>query len=113
MSADGIACAHDGVRLGAGQLARDQRPCLQRSRLDTTDYMLAMTAAPGSGMSWQPLSNGRLASGIPNIPQYLLRGIKVGMGVDGQAIWPIHLRICRRPLLVAGKIRESLHHDTS
>ena len=36
-------------------------------------------------MSWQPLSNGRLASGIADIPKYLSLGVKVGMGVDGQA----------------------------
>src|SRR6202012_4773570 len=32
--------------------------------IHTTDDMLRKTAAAGSGMSWQPLSNGRLASGI-------------------------------------------------
>jgi 5-methylthioadenosine/S-adenosylhomocysteine deaminase len=51
----------------------------------TTDEMLKKVAAAGSGMSWQPLSNGRLASGIVNIPKYLSLGVKVGMGVDGQA----------------------------
>src|SRR5262245_42208595 len=36
-------------------------------------------------MSWQPLSNGRLGSGIVDIPKYLSLGVKVGMGVDGEA----------------------------
>jgi 5-methylthioadenosine/S-adenosylhomocysteine deaminase len=36
-------------------------------------------------MSWNPLSNGRLASGTADIPQYLKAGIRVGMGVDGEA----------------------------
>ena len=36
-------------------------------------------------MSWNPLSNGRLASGVADIPQYLKAGIRVGMGVDGEA----------------------------
>ena len=35
-------------------------------------------------MSWQPLSNGRLASGVADIPAYLKAGMKVGMGVDDQ-----------------------------
>lgn len=50
-----------------------------------SDDILRKTAAAGSGMSWQPLSNGRLASGIADIPKYLSFGVKVGMGVDGQA----------------------------
>lgn len=53
--------------------------------IHTTDDMLKKVAAAGSGMSWQPLSNGRLASGIADIPRYLALGVKVGMGVDGQA----------------------------
>lgn len=53
--------------------------------IHTTEPMLKAVAAAGSGMSWNPLSNGRLASGIADIPKYLALGIKVGMGVDGQA----------------------------
>lgn len=53
--------------------------------IHTTEPMLKAVAAAGSGMSWNPLSNGRLASGIADIPKYLSLGIKVGMGVDGQA----------------------------
>jgi cytosine/adenosine deaminase-related metal-dependent hydrolase len=53
--------------------------------IHTNDAILAKTAAAGSGMSWQPLSNGRLGSGIADIPKYLSRGVKVGMGVDGEA----------------------------
>jgi cytosine/adenosine deaminase-related metal-dependent hydrolase len=36
-------------------------------------------------MSWNPLSNGRLASGTADIPACLKAGIRVGMGVDGEA----------------------------
>jgi cytosine/adenosine deaminase-related metal-dependent hydrolase len=36
-------------------------------------------------MSWNPLSNGRLASGVADIPKYRKLGIRVGMGVDGEA----------------------------
>jgi cytosine/adenosine deaminase-related metal-dependent hydrolase len=53
--------------------------------IHTTDEILKKTAAAGSGMSWQPLSNGRLASGIADIHKYRAIGVKVGMGVDGQA----------------------------
>lgn len=53
--------------------------------IHTTDDMLRATAAAGAGMSWNPLSNGRLASGIADIPKYLELGVEVGMGVDGQA----------------------------
>jgi cytosine/adenosine deaminase-related metal-dependent hydrolase len=53
--------------------------------IHTNDAMLEKTAAAGSGMAWQPLSNGRLGSGIADIPKYLAVGVKVGMGVDGEA----------------------------
>ena len=50
-----------------------------------SDAILDQVAAAHSGMSWNPLSNGRLASGVADIPKYLKRGIRVGMGVDGEA----------------------------
>jgi 5-methylthioadenosine/S-adenosylhomocysteine deaminase len=53
--------------------------------IHTDEPMLKAVAAAHSGMSWNPLSNGRLASGIADIPKYLMLGVKVGMGVDGQA----------------------------
>lgn len=53
--------------------------------IHTTDPMLKAVAAAGSGFSWNPLSNGRLASGIADIPKYRALGVKIGMGVDGQA----------------------------
>jgi len=49
------------------------------------DAILTRVAAAHSGMSWNPLSNGRLASGVADIPKYLKMGIRVGMGVDGEA----------------------------
>jgi len=48
------------------------------------DAILKTVAASGSGMVWNPMSNGRLASGIADIPKYRKMGIKVGMGVDGE-----------------------------
>jgi cytosine/adenosine deaminase-related metal-dependent hydrolase len=53
--------------------------------IHTTDPMLKAVAAAGTGFSWNPLSNGRLASGIADIPKYRALGVKIGMGVDGQA----------------------------
>jgi cytosine/adenosine deaminase-related metal-dependent hydrolase len=50
-----------------------------------SDAILQATAKAGAGMSWNPLSNGRLASGVADIPKYLKMGIRVGMGVDGEA----------------------------
>ncbi len=49
------------------------------------DAILDKVAAAHGGMSWNPLSNGRLASGVADIPKYLKMGIRVGMGVDGEA----------------------------
>jgi 5-methylthioadenosine/S-adenosylhomocysteine deaminase len=53
--------------------------------IHTNDEIIEKTVAAGSGMSWQPLSNGRLGSGIADIPKYLAAGLRVGMGVDGEA----------------------------
>jgi cytosine/adenosine deaminase-related metal-dependent hydrolase len=53
--------------------------------IHTNPYILAQTAKAGAAMSWNPLSNGRLASGVADIPTYLKAGIRVGMGVDGEA----------------------------
>jgi cytosine/adenosine deaminase-related metal-dependent hydrolase len=36
-------------------------------------------------MVWNPLSNGRLASGLADIPKYESFGLRIGMGLDGQA----------------------------
>ena len=36
-------------------------------------------------MVWNPLSNGRLASGLADIPKYRRAGLRIGMGLDGQA----------------------------
>jgi cytosine/adenosine deaminase-related metal-dependent hydrolase len=53
--------------------------------IHTNDFILDQVAAAHGGMSWNPLSNGRLASGVADIPKYLTKGIRVGMGVDGEA----------------------------
>jgi cytosine/adenosine deaminase-related metal-dependent hydrolase len=48
------------------------------------DEILKAVAVSGSGVVWNPMSNGRLASGIADVPRFRQMGIKVGMGVDGQ-----------------------------
>ncbi len=53
--------------------------------IHTNDFILEQAAKAHVGMSWNPLSNGRLASGVADIPKYLKMGIRVGMGVDGEA----------------------------
>ncbi len=53
--------------------------------IHTDTAILAATAKTGAAMSWNPLSNGRLASGVADIPVYLKMGVRVGMGVDGEA----------------------------
>jgi len=53
--------------------------------IHTDAAILAATGKAHASMSWNPLSNGRLASGTADIPQYLKAGIRVGMGVDGEA----------------------------
>ena len=53
--------------------------------IHTNSFIIAESAKAGAAMSWNPLSNGRLASGVADIPAYLKAGIRVGMGVDGEA----------------------------
>ena len=53
--------------------------------IHTTDSILADASRAGASMIWNPLSNGRLGSGLADIPKYLESGLGVGMGVDGQA----------------------------
>src|SRR6202012_1823856 len=53
--------------------------------IHTNSFILAESAKAGAAMSWNPLSNGRLASGVAGIPAYLKAGIRGGMGVDGEA----------------------------
>jgi 5-methylthioadenosine/S-adenosylhomocysteine deaminase len=53
--------------------------------IHTDDYILQQTAKNDVAMTWNPLSNGRMASGVADIPKYLEAGIRVGMGIDGEA----------------------------
>ncbi|MGB0371203.1 MAG: amidohydrolase family protein [Opitutales bacterium] len=53
--------------------------------IHTDDTILNESIEAGVGMVWNPLSNGRLGSGLADIPKYLEKGLPVAMGVDGQA----------------------------
>ena len=85
----------DGRRLGKEEVQRGFQNFIDAGTLGPNQYfghfihtnedMVTKAATAGSGMSWQPLSNGRLGSGIADIPKYLKLGLKVGIGVDGQA----------------------------
>jgi len=50
-----------------------------------TDHMVQRAAETGAGMVWQPTSNGRLGSGIADIPRFLDAGMPVGVGLDDQS----------------------------
>ncbi|OHV42051.1 MULTISPECIES: amidohydrolase family protein [Pseudofrankia] len=50
-----------------------------------TDEMVDKAAATGAGMVWQPTSNGRLGSGIADIPRLRAAGIRIGVGLDDQS----------------------------
>jgi cytosine/adenosine deaminase-related metal-dependent hydrolase len=50
-----------------------------------TDEMVDAVADSGAGMVWQPTSNGRLGSGIADIPRFRARGIPIGVGLDDQS----------------------------
>lgn len=53
--------------------------------IHTTPEMVRVAAKAGASMSWQPMSNGRLASGVADIVAYRAAGMKVGVGLDSNA----------------------------
>lgn len=53
--------------------------------IQTTPEIIEQAVAGGASMSWQPASNGRLASGVARVPEMLAMGMKVGVGLDDQA----------------------------
>jgi 5-methylthioadenosine/S-adenosylhomocysteine deaminase len=50
-----------------------------------TDHMVNRAATTGAGMVWQPTSNGRLGSGIADVPRFIEAGMPVGVGLDDQS----------------------------
>ena len=53
--------------------------------IQTTPEIIAEAAAGGAAMSWQPASNGRLASGTADIVGLRAAGMPIGIGLDDQA----------------------------
>ena len=53
--------------------------------IHTNSFILEESGKAGVAMSWNPLSNGRLASGVADIPACLKAGIRVGMGENRAA----------------------------
>lgn len=50
-----------------------------------TDHMVERVAHTGAHVVWQPTSNGRLGSGIADIPRFAELGIGIGVGLDDQS----------------------------
>lgn len=50
-----------------------------------TSEQISTAARCGCAMCWQPTSNGRLASGVADIPRFVAEGMRVGVGLDDQA----------------------------
>lgn len=50
-----------------------------------TEDMVRRVRETRSAVVWQPMSNGRLGSGIADIPRLIRDGVTVGMGVDDQS----------------------------
>jgi cytosine/adenosine deaminase-related metal-dependent hydrolase len=53
--------------------------------IHATDDIIDAAASAGCAMSWQPMSNGRLASGVARIPEMREHGMRVGIGLDDQS----------------------------
>jgi 5-methylthioadenosine/S-adenosylhomocysteine deaminase len=53
--------------------------------IQTNDDIINEASAAGCGMSWQPMSNGRLASGVADIVRIRELGMRVGVGLDDQS----------------------------
>jgi cytosine/adenosine deaminase-related metal-dependent hydrolase len=53
--------------------------------VQATAEMIAEAGRCGCGMSWQPTSNGRLASGFADVRACIDAGITVGVGLDDQS----------------------------
>lgn len=53
--------------------------------IHTDAFILDQAVKHHVAMTWNPLSNGRMASGVADIPAYLKAGMRVGMGIDGEA----------------------------
>ena len=59
-------------------------PLMYGHFIHSDDSIMQQSVQAGAAAIWNPLSNGRLASGLADVPKYLRVGLKVGMGLDGQ-----------------------------
>lgn len=50
-----------------------------------TPEMVDEVVAAGCAMSWQPVSNGRLGSGVADVVALRERGVRIGLGLDDQS----------------------------
>ncbi|TQC43378.1 cytosine deaminase [Rhodococcus sp. WS4] len=50
-----------------------------------TERMVERAIRTDCAMVWQPMSNGRLGSGIADVPRLLRAGMRVGIGLDDQS----------------------------
>lgn len=69
--------------LDAGGLLGERTLAVHCVRLD--EYGRSVFAERGVSVSYNPLSNMRLGSGVAPIPEMLAAGVGVGLGVDGAA----------------------------
>ena len=86
--------ARDGRRLGKEEVQRNFQNFIDAGTLGPDQYfghfihtnesIIEKTAAAGSAMSWQPLSNGRLGSGIAD-PSISKPGSESAWGGNGEA----------------------------
>jgi cytosine/adenosine deaminase-related metal-dependent hydrolase len=79
--------------------------------IQTTDEILQTAAAAGCGMSWQPMSNGRLASGVAQIPRIRELGMRVGIGLDDQSCTDVSDPFGNMRTALA--LVRATHHDPS
>lgn len=76
-----------------------------------TDAMVERAAEAGCAMSWQPTSNGRLGSGVADVPRYLRAGMRVGIGLDDQSCTDTSDPFANMRLGMYSL--RALHHDAS
>ncbi|MEJ5915503.1 amidohydrolase family protein [Pseudokineococcus sp. 1T1Z-3] len=76
-----------------------------------TEEMVARAVETGSGVVWQPTSNGRLGSGVADVVRYRRAGLRVGMGLDDQSCTDISDPF--QSMRIGMYAMRALHHDAS
>ncbi len=82
---DAMCIEHAGLRaidyLAEGDLIGERLLAVHGVELDA--HARAVLAGAGAAVSWNPVSNCRLGSGVAPVVQLLADGVAVGIGVDG------------------------------